>query len=459
MPDNIPRMFVGLPLEDDPSPLSRHRVHRIIAPCQAPFIMDGNTNSFHMTTHPGYAIKIPSNFEHEHRNGIVRLTKASKGIIKMTETVAGFAHNISPQPGIQAAAILTSLGHTADNVARLRKAGIDPNEPFKPHNVENSGKEELEGLLHYVANANRQDNITGGLEAIRFQNGQTETEHTIWVCHDCLDCLQQGKNIDKQDYLTLSQYKPLVQTRPELTVTLSNIDSIIVLTRTLRTYRKVHKLTIHIESSYFERRGRTSSLSYFEELGHAIRRQRSLTDLEIHGKCLEGTIYAGLRVALMSYSLKRLCVSGIANFLEVSNISRRRRYLRKLEYIKFDNVLVETKQAASNLRALFRRSLVTLVVTQASFTSDSLGSLFVKDRRKVRKPFKRLKHLDMSYNSIAAEDVLKLLKVVLARRRLRLQCVDLTGNQEIRATDGKRIKAMLKAKVPRAVLKMDDMDN
>ncbi|KAF9928832.1 hypothetical protein BGZ65_006091, partial [Modicella reniformis] len=124
--DTLPQALMVVPLEGHSYFLRLHKAVRIIALCQAPSITDRREDSFHMTDHSGYTIKNPGDFEHCHRKSIMRLAKTARRTVRVTETAAGFAGNVSSRPGDVAVSTLSSLHEEADNRARLNRVGIYP---------------------------------------------------------------------------------------------------------------------------------------------------------------------------------------------------------------------------------------------------------------------------------------------------------------------------------------------
>ncbi|KAG0235410.1 hypothetical protein B0O80DRAFT_495148 [Mortierella sp. GBAus27b] len=442
--DSIPEMYLGVPPLEDPSTL-RHRVHRIVVPCQAPSIMGGEEeDSFHLTAHPGYSFKLPSDMEHNNKDMIKSLTKFSKKAAKVTGVIAGLVPNSPSLPVDSAVSGLSSFGRTAENRARLMNVGISPDELYRPQRIVNSEKASMKEMLLYAANADGLTNITGDLQGLLLHDGRT-----VWVCHDCLKCLRQGKNL-REDNLTLAEYKSLTKKETELAVTLTNLESLIIFTETLKTFKKVQELILEIKSGYFEapdmvERHRTCLTSRFDALGKAIRRQKSLTHLRISGDSLQGEeIYGGLQSALLSYSLKSLHISGIHCLFEDRNLPMRGRYLRNLRRIELDHVRVNTTRAGDNLRKLIKRELEVLVVKRAEISSHSAAHIFM-DEKKLRKPFKKFKRLVLSDNDLVTDDVTKLLEVVLMRKSPKLDILDISRNPRINPqADRRRIEITLR---------------
>ncbi|KAG0235409.1 hypothetical protein B0O80DRAFT_440716 [Mortierella sp. GBAus27b] len=456
-PDSIPEMYLGVHSPQDPS-LLRHRVHRIVPPCQAYSIMSGNKDLFHLTAHPGYAIKLPSDTEHNNKDRIKSITSFSKTAARATGAIAKLVPNAPSIPVDGTIGGLSSLGRTAGNRARLMNAGIHPDELYRPRRIVPTARDTMEEVLRYAAaDSDEPSNITGGLQGLQLHDGST-----VWVCRDCLECIRHGRNL-RQDHLTLAEYKSLTTKETELEVTLTNLESVITFTRTLQIFKKVQGLVLNIDSGCFEapdmsEQHRTCFTNHFNDLGVAIRRQKSLTHLKIIGGNLESKIYGGLQCALLSYSLKSLHISGVCRFFEDRSLRMRRRYLRSLKRIELDNVRVHTGMAGDNLRKMInKRNLEVLIATRAGITSQSAAHVFVDEKKKLRKPFKKFRRLVLAHNDLATDDVINLLEVILVRRNPKLNHLDITGNQRIgQEDDRQRIENALRARKCLAVLEPEN---
>ncbi|KAF9944198.1 hypothetical protein BGZ65_012444, partial [Modicella reniformis] len=292
---------------------------------------------------------------------------------------------------------------------------------------------------------NGEANTTGELKGIVLENGRT-----IWVCDRCYDCLQRRECIEETSYMTLSQYIPLVKREPEVNVTLCNPESVVVLTETFTKPSETKKMTIHIESEYFgtlERAKRScfnSIVDLFHNLGTVLQQQKVLTYLEIHGGSTNGALYTGLQAVFQCRSLETLHASRIPYFLQ-GNIQMKCRHLRELA---LQGVLVDTEQAANNLRTLIGMcpGLTKLTVTRAEFTSMSLVTLFLANPKKMRIQFAKLEHLDLSYNDLDAQEAINFVNMALAGERPRLKYLDLSGNSKIGDASCHGILELLRAK-------------
>ncbi|KAF9955284.1 hypothetical protein BGZ65_003476 [Modicella reniformis] len=387
--DTFPRAFVVVPLEH--SHLRPHRAIRLTVPCQAPSITDGCDDSFHMTDHGGYTIKYPGDFGHRYRNGIKLLTKATIHFTRVSEIVASFMINVPSHPGNVAVSALSSLHQTVDNRDRLNRAGIDPDNVFSAQLVTDSHqKRAMMELLQNAEKTNGQpNNITGDLKSIVLDG------RTIWICDRCYDCLQRGECIEVTNYLTLSQYIHLVKRESEVNATLCNPESVVVLTETFTKPTKTKKMTIHLEPVYFGvlervKGSRFNSIAYlFNNLGTALQRQKVLTHLEIHGNSTNGELHAGLQAVLQ----RRFVFPGC--FLQGKDL---RMKCKRLKELTLQGVLVNTEQAANNLRILIGMcsGLKRLTVTGVKEIPMWLISHSLETPKEVRRQFAKLEQLELN---------------------------------------------------------------
>ncbi|KAK3806685.1 MAG: hypothetical protein J3Q66DRAFT_421371 [Benniella sp.] len=254
---------------------------------------------------------------------------------------------IPSHPGDIATSALTSLGRVVDNKDRLNRAGINYKDMLLPQLITDSHqKEAMMELLFGAAVSDEQIDVAGD-----------GNENTTWICNQCLACVQKGEPINLTNYLTLSQYEPLINREPEVEVTLHNSMSVKAFTTTLSTQSNTHTIIIRIDPAYFEARAegapRSSIAHMFNELGRALQYQTALIHLEIHGNSVDGGVFAGLRAALKCRSLKTLHISGIPCFLQEENITIK---CRRLKNLTLQGVLVNTEQAVNNIDALVRTS-------------------------------------------------------------------------------------------------------
>ncbi|KAF9993896.1 hypothetical protein BGZ65_010518 [Modicella reniformis] len=278
-----------------------------------------------MTAHRGYTIKYPRPFQHRHRGAIKRVARVTKHVVRSVETAAGFVVNVASHPGNVAASALASLHRTADNRARLNRAGIDPDNLFSAQVVSDTHqKRAIEELLRDAANMNGHPNITGDLRGIVLENGRI-----ILVC-------------DRHR-----------------------------LHRDLYQAIRYNKMIIHIEPEYFEARERAGGTRFisivhlFNDLGQIILQQKALTHLEIHGNSADSGVYAGLQAVLKLSSLETLHISGIPSFFQGKDTFMIPMKCRRLKDLALQGVLVNTEQAATNLRVLIEKTpdLMRLKVT------------------------------------------------------------------------------------------------
>ncbi|KAK3806688.1 MAG: hypothetical protein J3Q66DRAFT_406825 [Benniella sp.] len=338
----FPQAF--LVAREDQSQLSLHRAIRIFPLCQIPSVMDESQEQYHLTAHKGWTVKYPRNFEHRHRKSIKRVTRAMNYVVRGAETAASIMASIPSHPGDIATSALTSLERVVDNKDRLNRAGINFKDMLSPQLITDSHqKEAMMELLFGATVSDEQIDVAG--------NGN---ENTAWICNHCLACVQKGEPIDLTNYLTLSQYEPLIKREPEVEVILHNSMSVMVLTKTFSTQSKTHKIIIRIEPAYFETRTegapRNSIVHMFNELGRALKRQKALIHLEIHGNSVDGGVFAGLRAVLTCQSLENLHISGIPCFLQ-ENITIK---CQRLRVLTLQEVLVDTEQAVGNLAILMK---------------------------------------------------------------------------------------------------------
>jgi len=310
--------------------------------------MGGSQEQYHLSNHQGWLIKYPRDFEHRHRGTLRLVARAFDHIVRMVGSVLVMFHINPGFLGNMTTSAVISFEQIVDNKDRLKRAGINHKDTLSPQLITDSHqKEALHELLSSAGTSNEQR---------RFD---VEGGRTIRVCDDCHGCLQREVPIpiDLTDYLTLSQYTPLIKRDPEVEVTLHNSMSVKVFTNTFRTPSDTHKIIIRIDPAYFEARAegspRNSIVHMFTELGRALKRQKALTHLEIHGNSANGIVFVGLRAVLKCRSLETLHVSGIPCFLQEKNITIK---CRRLKNLTLQGVLVDTEPAANNIEAIRRTS-------------------------------------------------------------------------------------------------------
>ncbi|KAK3806684.1 MAG: hypothetical protein J3Q66DRAFT_375011 [Benniella sp.] len=274
-----------------------------------------------------------------------------------------FHINIPGFLGNMTTSAVTSFEQIVDNKDRLKRAGINYKDTLSPQLITDSHqKEAMEELLSstdsHQKEAMEEPLSSAGASNVR-HDFEVENGRTIRVCNHCHGCLQGNVPIDLTNYLMLSQYTYLSKRDPEVEVTLHNSMTVEVLTKTFSTQSKTHKIIIRIEPAYFETRTegapRNSIVHMFNELGRALKRQKALTHLEIHGNSADGGVFVGLRAVLKCRSLQTLHVSGIPCFLQEKNITIK---CRRLKNFTIEGVLVNTKPAVSNIVAMRRTSSI-----------------------------------------------------------------------------------------------------
>ncbi|KAG0212296.1 hypothetical protein BGX31_001528 [Mortierella sp. GBA43] len=316
-----------------------------------------------MTSHEGYILECPTDFEHRNRDSVKFIARAMVRCLRVLQIVGSFMWNIPSRPGDVAAATLSSIQSTADNRTRLNTVGIDTNNMFLVQEIGDGHQMRvMEELLRSAAESRVQPNITGNLRVVILNDGRR-----IWVCKQCYGCLQRGEPIEESSYLSLSQYVSLATRQSEVEVTLCNAESVIFLTENLPRSTKTVRLVIHIEPRYFEDPDRAKGTRYtsiaelFNALGHVLRRQKRLVHLEIHGNNTNGKMYTGLDAVFQCRSLKVLRLSGVPCLLQEKNIPMK---CRKLQELLLKGMRFDTEQSANNYWRLVK-------------VSPSLGSLKV----------------------------------------------------------------------------------
>ncbi|KAG0236540.1 hypothetical protein BGX31_003938 [Mortierella sp. GBA43] len=326
---------------------------------QGPSILSRNGDLLHITSHDGYTIEYPRDFEHRHRGSSKILLSALKVLVKILGMGGHTMTNVPSIPTGYVTSALSSLSTTIDNRAQLDAVGIDTNNMFLAQVVVDTNQQQEMELLLRRAVSNRKNvgdgqDITGGLKGIVLEGGQT-----IWICSRCLNCLRSRRSIEETSYVTLSQYKVLTMSDPKMEATLCNDLSVKFLTRGLSRNTGTIKLTIHIIHTTFEEARadvtrRKAIIELFNKLGQALSRQRELVHLEIHGHSANGNIYSGqvctgLNAVFRCRSLRILRVSGVPDFLQDKDISIK---CQKLEILSLQGLLVNTEQVSRNLWAL-----------------------------------------------------------------------------------------------------------
>ncbi|KAF9936666.1 hypothetical protein BGZ65_002171 [Modicella reniformis] len=404
-PDSIPKAFMVEPVKDHDL---YHKGIRINALCHGPSI----TNvAPHVTSHGGYTVTYP-------RHKCRKLIKAVKNVV-------------SGAPG-----------HAAvDNRDRLDAAGINRKDFFSAQSVVDDRKGAMEVLLR-EANVNRQHNITGDLNSIVLDDGQT-----IWVCTSCLGYLQGGEPIDETTYLTLPQYISLANRGPEMDVTLHNPEAVALFTEIFTKKTKTTQMIICFNSEYLP-----PIQDLFNKLGTAFQNQKMLVHLKIYCNT-NNVVYTGLQSVLSCQYLETLHVSGIPSFLQGDHLPMKCKRLKELE---LQGVHVNMEQYANNLRALIGMNpgLKSLTVTCTTFTNTLLETPFLKPEE-IPKQFAKLAYLNLSYTDLDLQQVIIVLNKTLERTSPKLKGLTLSHNPNIGETGGPAICSLLLARGCQVVPEME----
>lgn len=453
--DDTPRLFLIAPMLEDPLIKGPYKPIRILLPCQAPSAKDGVEDSVHMTSHNGYVIKNPNDFLHNNRDAINMIGTLTSFFFKAA-AVVGKLPGVPDVGGDVAAgaatAIAGSIRTNSENRTHLNAAGLDTGSLYEMHlATENHQREALKILLRAAAASDPTQSMTGELNGIVMNNGRT-----IWVCKECYDQMLKGEPIKTDYHVSLRDYESLTKRGTDIAVLLRSSASLIIFTNALKTSSPIQRLTIRIKSDYFEapershRAAQNSIQSLFNELSQAILRHR-LSHLEIHGNSSTGLIYTGFQSILKCSSLEQLTILGVPRFLQGYDLPRDCRMLNKLV---LDGVLIDTAEAANNLRAvmLANPGLVNLRVSRAGFTPLSLTTLFYTDKTKdsvnapapVPKYLKKMTHVNLSDNNM---DVITAMTFArMAFKSPSLVHLDLSSNSRIGDSGCRAILTLMKEK-------------
>lgn len=340
--DTVPDVYVVVPLPEEPSYPIVFQKARIIPLCQGPSLVGRRDDPFHMTSHRGYAFQRPK------RIAMRPVVRGVDQTATRTEAAGGAMIKVSNSP----VTLLSEFIALKSGCFRIYRTGINPKIMLVPQVVMGSyQKKAMKELLRMAVTFTRESSITGGLKGIVLGDGRT-----IWVCNQCHDCLQRDDPIETTDFLTISQYRPLVKRDPEVEVTLTNATSVIVFAETFTKPSKTTKIVIHIEPRSFETPEQVADprnspiVNLFNNLGRVLKRQKALKHLEIYGDATtNGEQYIGLQAVLKCPSLETLHISGIPCFLQGEKISIKSKSLKEFTS---QGVLVDTAQAANNLGSL-----------------------------------------------------------------------------------------------------------
>ncbi|KAF9934371.1 hypothetical protein BGZ65_003794 [Modicella reniformis] len=453
--DDTPRLFLIAPMMEDPVIKGLYKPIRIVLPCQAPSVKDGNEDSVHMTSHNGYVIKNPNDFLHNNRDAINMIGTLTSYFFRAA-AIAGKVPGFPGVAGDVTAGTVTSVAGSiqanSENRTHLNAAGLDTDSQYEMHlATENHQREALKILLRAAAASDPTQSMTGELNGIVLNSGRT-----IWVCKECYDHMLKGQPIKTEHHVSITDYEKLTKRGTDVTVLLRSSASLIIFTNALRTCPAVQKVTIRIKPDYFEaqershRAAQNSIQSLFSDLGQALLRHR-LTHLEIHGNSTTGIIYSSLQCVLRSSSLEQLVILGVPRFLQGSDLPKDCRMLNKLV---LDSVLVDTEDAANNLRALIMANpaLTHLRLSRAGFTPSSLDVLFSTEKSKdkvnapppVPKYLKKFSYLSLSDNSLDVVAATTFTR--MAFESLNLTHLDLSSNPKIGDSGCRAILMLLKEK-------------
>ncbi|KAI8606018.1 hypothetical protein EDD21DRAFT_79567, partial [Dissophora ornata] len=450
--DDTPRLLLIAPTMDEPVVKGPYTPTRILLPCQAPSAADGNEESVHITSHGGYVIMNPSVFLHNNKEA-VKLIGTLTAYFLCAASMAGKAQGV---PGLAlatdaATSIAGTMKANADNRTYLNHTGLDTGSLFEIHlATENHQREALKILLQAAAASDRTKSMTGELRGIVLGNGRT-----IWVCHECHDRMLRGDPVKDEYQVSLRDYETLINRGKNLEVTLRSSTSLIIFTDALRS-SSAQKVSIRIVSDYFEAPERSavgtlrSYQSLFFELGSSLVKLRP-THLEILANSLRGLLFKDLQSTILKCpSLEQLAIAGMPLFLQGSELHRDIA-CRSLTKLTLDGTLVDSEDAANNLRALIvaNASLTILRVTNASFNAEALELLLSDKAKDMQRSFKKLTQLNLADNQL---DVIAATKFsAMAFQSVNLTHIDLSGNSRIGESGGRAILTLLKEKNRRLV--------
>ncbi|KAF8941400.1 hypothetical protein BGZ58_009483 [Dissophora ornata] len=450
--DDTPRLLLIAPTMDEPVVKGPYTPTRILLPCQAPSAADGNEESVHITSHGGYVIMNPSAFLHNNKEA-VKLIGTLTAYFLCAASMAGKAQGV---PGLAlatdaATSIAGTMKANADNRTYLNHTGLDTGSLFEIHlATENHQREALKILLQAAAASDRTKSMTGELRGIVLGNGRT-----IWVCHECHDRMLRGDPVKDEYQVSLRDFETLINRGKNLEVTLRSSTSLIIFTDALRS-SSAQKVSIRIVSDYFEAPERSavgtlrSYQSLFFELGSSLVKLRP-THLEILANSLRGLLFKDLQSTILKCpSLEQLAIAGMPLFLQGSELHRDIA-CRSLTKLTLDGTLVDSEDAANNLRALIvaNASLTILRVTNASFNAEALELLLSDKAKDMQRSFKKLTQLNLADNQL---DVIAATKFsAMAFQSVNLTHIDLSGNSRIGESGGRAILTLLKEKNRRLV--------
>ncbi|KAF9354837.1 hypothetical protein BGX34_010781 [Mortierella sp. NVP85] len=438
--DKVPQLFLVAPALEEPIIDGTYRPFRILAPCQAPSILEGgDEDSIHLTHHEGYTIKNPRDLVHKCRD-FLRALDAITAYLFIGAAAVGIAHGFTIDP-TDFHRPLNGFSRMAQNRTHLRRVGVQAHELYKKQwVVDNHQIEAMIKLFQSAEFADQGGNMRFNVRPIHF-GGPTK-----WVCEECYQLLTRDRTIPVDHLMTLDEYADLTKQATEVNVVLRCSASVITFTRMLKKYVQVRKAIIRIESGYFQTAERQSGTQFeaiqnqFIELAKALKPQ-PLTSLEIRGDNECGPVFMGLQRVLKCTDLEILQVTGMPHFLEGRDLIHSTYKLRQL---KLDGVHVDTQESAENLSKMLRANTVLKVfgLSRSRLTLDAISVLNSNDR--VKKRFGELSQLNISNNDFGAATARSL--VAMALKGSCLQRLDLSNSRGIGDAGCREILELLQVK-------------
>ncbi|KAF9354839.1 hypothetical protein BGX34_010783 [Mortierella sp. NVP85] len=431
--DTMPQHFLVAPPLDDPFVKGKYKPFRILAPCQAPSVMNGDESLFHLTDHEGCTVKNPRDLVVGQRNsGDISFLNAVSAYIFMGAEIAGRSHGFSTQAHID---ILRQQ-------PRAQAGGIQARSFYSKQTVVTQQQVDAMKMVFKSAGLTDHHDTRFGLRSIRFKEG------TKWVCEDCYQRLSQQLAITNDHLVSLDDYILLTRRSTEIEVTLRCSASVTLFTKLIQKRPLVRKVVIHIESGYFQARERqqgnfyTTMENQFIELGKALREQ-PLTSVEIRGDRACGPIFDGLQRVLRCSDLKTLHVTGVPRFLQGDRFDNSTYRLKELQ---FDGVHIDTEDAAFRLSKLLEANpeLTDLRLSRSHLTSEALDVLEANEA--VKRRFAKLSHLNISDNIFGAPIAVSLVGMALQGKHLIL--LDLSNNRGFGDAGCRQILELLRFKDP-----------
>ncbi|KAG0235408.1 hypothetical protein B0O80DRAFT_440713 [Mortierella sp. GBAus27b] len=417
--DKMPQLFLIAPPVDQSSLLGTCKPFRVIAPCQAPSILEGGEEeSIHLTHHEGFHFKNPSDLVHRFRGFIRTLDAMSTLLLTSAAAAGGMAYGIQVDINNLPIRPLAGVNRMAHNRIHINQSGVRTQGYFWKQWVrDNHQIEAMMKLFESTGAADRGGNIRFDVRPIHFGGP------TIWVCEECYQILSRNDPIYTDQLLGINEYTNLMRRTSEMDVVLRCSASVIVLTKTLQKHRQLSKIVIRIEPDYFQTLERLHGTQYdaidnqFIELGKALQGQSSLKHVEIYGHAECGSVYiSGLRHILKSSSLETLHIMGMPEFLQGHMFSNG---TYKLQQLKLDDVHIHTEEAAKNLIAMLQANtaLRVLGLSRTRLTMDT--SLILESNDQAKKRFADLHQLILSHNDFGSATARNLVTMVLKESNLK----------------------------------------